>query len=61
MTDRWFLDVIADMRRFAELNDLPRLAESLDDAALIAQVELAQRTVAAPSVANENVVQFRTG
>lgn len=61
MTDRWFLDVIADMRRFAELNDLPRLAESLDDAALVAQVELAQRTVTVPAAASANVVQFRTG
>lgn len=40
MKNKWILDVLADMRAFARTNDLPRLAEALDDTALIAAAEL---------------------
>lgn len=43
MADGWILDVLADMRAFARDNDLPRLAEQLDNTALIAAAELADR------------------
>lgn len=43
MTDKWILDVLADMRAFARGNDMPMLAEQLDEASLIAAVELANR------------------
>lgn len=40
MRNKWILDVLADMRAFARANSLPRLAEALDDTALIAAAEL---------------------
>ncbi len=44
MQDDWILDVLADLRAFATANHLPRTAEQLDDAALIALAEMsAQR------------------
>ena len=43
MQSDWILDVLADLRRFAEANDLPLLAEQLDDTALIATAEFASR------------------
>jgi len=44
MQDDWILDVLADLRAFAAANQLPRTAEQLDDAALVALAEMsAQR------------------
>ena len=43
MQNEWILDVLADLRSFAEANDLPQLAEHLDDAGLIAVAEIATR------------------
>jgi hypothetical protein len=43
MQSDWILDVLADLRSFAEANDLPLLAEQLDDTALIATAEFASR------------------
>ena len=40
MRDDWILDVLADLRAFAMANQLPRTAEQLDDAALIALAEM---------------------
>jgi hypothetical protein len=37
----WILDVLADLKEFASSADLPRLAEQLDDTALIALAEIA--------------------
>jgi len=41
--DDWILDVLADLKAFAGANDLPFLAESLDDARRLAAVELSLR------------------
>ncbi|KIN71389.1 hypothetical protein Z949_549 [Sulfitobacter guttiformis KCTC 32187] len=43
MRSDWILDVLADLRSFAEANDLPKLAEQLDDTALIATAEFASK------------------
>lgn len=43
MQNDWILDVLADLRSFASANDLPLLAEQLDDTALIATAEFASR------------------
>ena len=43
MRSDWILDVLADLRSFAQANDLPKLAEQLDDTALIATAEFATR------------------
>lgn len=37
----WILDVLADLKTFAVSNDLPLLAEHLDDTALVAMAEIA--------------------
>lgn len=41
MRSEWILDVLADLRIFAISNQLPQLAEHLDDTALIAMAEIA--------------------
>ena len=43
MRSDWILNVLADLRSFAQANDLPMLAEQLDDTALIATAEFATR------------------
>jgi len=43
MRSDWIMDVLADLRTFAQSNDLPLLAEQLDDAALVALAEIAAR------------------
>jgi hypothetical protein len=40
MSKDWMIDVLADLRSFAEANKLPVLAEQLDDAIMIAAWEL---------------------
>ena len=40
MRSDWILDVLADLRTFALSNDLPALAEQLDDTALVAMAEI---------------------
>ena len=37
----WILDVLADLKAFAQQADLPVLAEQLDDTALVALAEIA--------------------
>lgn len=44
MRNDWILDVLADLRVFAQANDLPLLAEQLDDTALIATAEFAAKS-----------------
>ena len=44
MRNDWIMDVLADLRSFAASNDLPLLAEQLDDTALVAVAELNART-----------------
>ena len=43
MRSDWIIDVLADLRSFAQANDLPLLAEQLDDTAHIATAEIATR------------------
>ncbi len=40
MANDWIIDVLADLRAFASLNGMPRLAEHLDDATLAAAAEI---------------------
>ena len=40
MTNDWILDVLADLQRFAEMNDMPGLARHLDRTALVAAHEV---------------------
>lgn len=41
MANEWILDVLADLKAFAQKNGLVALAEQLDDTTLIAASELA--------------------
>jgi hypothetical protein len=40
MEHDWILDVLADLRNYASRNDLPALAEQLQETALLAAVEI---------------------
>ena len=40
MEQDWILDVLADLRTFAHASNLPKLAEHLDDSAVIAMAEI---------------------
>ena len=42
MRSDWILDVLADLKAFALSNDLPGLAEQLDDTAIVALSEIAR-------------------
>jgi len=41
MRSDWILDVLTDLKTFANANDLPVLAEQLDDTAIVALAEIA--------------------
>lgn len=41
MRSDWILDVLTDLRTFAASNNLPALAEQLDDTAIVALSEIA--------------------
>jgi hypothetical protein len=41
MRSDWILDVLTDLKTFATANDLPVLAEQLDDTAIVALAEIA--------------------
>ncbi|MEN8896602.1 MAG: hypothetical protein ABF248_11020 [Yoonia sp.] len=50
MRNTWIVDVLADLRRFAEQNDLPLLVVQLDETTLVVQAEITQLKVDAPLV-----------
>jgi hypothetical protein len=39
MSNDWITDVLGDLKRFAQSNDMPLLAESLGEALVLARVE----------------------
>lgn len=41
MKNEWILDVLTDLKSFAHMNALPKLAEQLSDVAEVAAIELA--------------------
>ncbi|MEM9580080.1 MAG: hypothetical protein AAF891_05285 [Pseudomonadota bacterium] len=44
MTHKWIIDVLTDLKTFAAHNDLPALAAQLEDAQLVASVEMSANT-----------------
>jgi len=40
MTNEWMIDVLTDLRKFAEKQAMLELAEHLDDAILVATIEI---------------------
>ncbi|WP_299043683.1 hypothetical protein [uncultured Tateyamaria sp.] len=41
MRSDWILDVLTDLKTFARANEMPALAEQLDDTAIVAMAEIA--------------------
>jgi len=58
MGHNWILDVLADLKAFAQENDLPLLAAQLDETALVAQAELTSVSSGGAQVARGDVVDF---
>lgn len=50
----WILDVLNDLRSFADSNGLPVLSEQLADAQLVAATELANKEGRTPSAVSGN-------
>jgi hypothetical protein len=53
MSQEWMIDVLSDLRNFAQANGLAGLAEQLDDAILVAVTELG--SVAGPAAAGGGI------
>ena len=51
MGQKWIIDVLEDLKTFAQQNDLPVLAEKLQDTTQTALAEIAAETEEASSVA----------
>ncbi|MDJ0630524.1 MAG: hypothetical protein QNJ44_19865 [Rhodobacter sp.] len=51
MANDWILDVLADLKTYAQKNGLSALAEQLEDTMLIAATEIASTEGKAPSAA----------
>lgn len=43
MSQEWMIDVLSDIRQYARKNRFPGLTEVLDDAIIVAAVELRER------------------
>jgi len=54
MKDHWILDVLTDLRSFATANGLTALSEQLEDARLVAAVELSQNDGTAVAVLGQD-------
>jgi len=54
MGRKWIISVLADLRSFAELNDLPMLAAELSQASRVAEAELARVRDGLPRAAEGN-------
>jgi len=48
MGNEWIIDVLADLRGFAQKNELPLLAVQLEQTGLVAQAEIANNKEGAP-------------
>ena len=48
MGNDWIIDVLADLRTFAQKNDLSLLAVQMNETALVAKVEIAEMAERAP-------------
>lgn len=44
MAHDWIIDVLTDLKAFANANGLPALAERLEETNIVAQIEIASQT-----------------
>jgi hypothetical protein len=58
MSKEWIIEVLGDLRGFASMNGLPELALQLEEACVVAAVEIAQ-TEAGASAAGPDGTQAR--
>lgn len=58
MAQDWIIEVLGDLQGFAKANDLPALADHLDEAIVVATAELGQSALA-PAGAGRNGAQTR--
>ncbi|MBM9594685.1 hypothetical protein [Roseitranquillus sediminis] len=59
MEHDWILDVLADLRKYANRNDLSALAEQLQETALLATVEIASRESDGDGSLSDDATRFR--
>lgn len=57
MGQKWIIDVIADLRAFADQNGLPMLAHHLEVSSTVAQSEINSILEGTPRAANGNASQ----
>ncbi len=57
----WILDVLTDLRTFAQANGLLALAEQLDDASLVAATEISQTAGRVPGGVGLNADEVARG
>lgn len=55
MKNDWIIDVLTDLRAFADKNGLSELARQLDEAALVAAAEIASTEILVSSTAHWDV------
>ena len=59
MEHDWILDVLADLRNYANRNELPALAEQLQETALLAAVEISSAEGADRGGLRDDARRFR--
>lgn len=59
MGNDWIVAVLADLKDFARTNDLPLLADRLDEALLMAQLETVSNQVLKPDLTGVDGVAVR--
>jgi hypothetical protein len=57
--NNWIIDVLTDLRTFAQKNDLPLLAVQLEETALVGKAEIAQLVDRAPTLAQGESTETR--
>ncbi len=57
MGQKWIIEVLADLRAFADQNGLPLLAQQLEATTMVARAEIASIPEGAPLAANVNAGQ----
>lgn len=60
MGNNWILDVLSDLKAFAQTNNMPILAEQLGDASLVAAAEMTSSTEGASEGAHGNDTAVRS-
>lgn len=60
MGNDWIIDVLADLKTFAQKNDLALLAVQLDETAIVAKAEISQMSERAPMAVRGEATETRS-